>query len=108
MFFYIIFFTHGIKIQNGGKMKRSFVHYIACGHLASQNIRQIQAYHRKNLLLFHYTKMLLFTAKAFLYTKLQTRVNRVVLSKFLYLIANWSSDPKPIEEMLAVLQSAIK
>ena len=32
----------------------------------------------------------------------------VVLSKFLYLIANWSSDPKPIKEILATLKSALK
>ena len=32
----------------------------------------------------------------------------MVLSEFLYLIANWSSDPKPIKEILAILKSALK
>ena len=32
----------------------------------------------------------------------------MVLSKFLYLIANWSSDPKPIKEILVILKSALK
>ena len=32
----------------------------------------------------------------------------MVLSKFLYLIANWSSDPKPIKEILAIFKSALK
>ena len=45
--FCCIFFAQGIKIQNGGKMKHSFVRYIGCVHKASQKIRQIQAYHRK-------------------------------------------------------------
>ena len=89
-------------------MKHSFVRYVGCVHIASQKIRQIQAYHIKTLQ-FHYTKMLLFTAKKhFCHTKLQTRVIRVVLFKFLYLIANWSSDPKPIKEILAISKSALK
>ena len=32
----------------------------------------------------------------------------MVLSKFLYLTANWTSDPKPIKEILAILKSALK
>ena len=93
-----------------------FMEFMAgCVHIASQNIRQIQANQlglpQKNVLRFHYTKMLLFTAKNhFCHTKLQTRVIKVVLSKFFSkcpsLIANWSSDPKPI--ILAILKSALK
>ena len=32
----------------------------------------------------------------------------MVLSKLLYLIANWSSDPNPIKEILAILKSELK
>ena len=54
--------------------------------------------------------MLLFTAekKFFCNTKLQTITINVVLSKFLYLIANWASYPKPIKEALAILKSPLK
>ena len=53
--------------------------------------------------------MLPFIAeKNFCHTKLQTIIIKVVFSKFLYLIANWTSDPKPIEETLTILKSPLK
>ena len=106
-FFQYIFHTP-VKIQNRSKMKHSFVRYIHCVHIANQKVGQIQAYHRKKVLRFHCTTVLLFTAKNICHTRLQTRVIRVVLSRLLYLIGNWSSDPKPMKEILAILKSALK
>ena len=57
------------------------------------------------------TSMLPFTAEKkniFCHTKLQTIIIKVVLSKFLYLILNWTSYPKPIKEVLPVLKSPLK
>ena len=63
----------------------------------------------KNLLWFQYTKMLLFTVeKENCHTKLQTIIIKVVLSKYLYLLANWTSYPKPVKEALAILKSPLK
>ena len=69
-------------------MKHSFVRYKSCVHIASQKIRQIQAYHRKSIVISLYKDVTLHSKKQFCHTKLQTRVIKVVLSKFLYLIAN--------------------
>ena len=92
-----------VKIKNAGKMKHSFVRYIGFVYIASQKIRHIQAYYRKSYWISLYKDVTLHSKKKhFCHTKLQ-RVIRVVLSKFLYLIANWSSDPKPIKEILAIL-----
>ena len=77
------------------------VYYIGCVDILNQKIRQIQAYHRKTYYDFN-------TQNHFCHTKLQTRIIKVVLSKFLYLIANWTSYPNPIKEALAVLKSALK
>ena len=54
--------------------------------------------------------MLLFAAEKtfFCHTKLQTIIIKVVLSKVLYLIATWTSYPKPIKEALAILRSPLK
>ena len=55
--------------------------------------------------------MLLFTVEKkniFCHTKLQTIIVKVVLSKFLYLIANWTTYPKPIKEALTILKSPLK
>ena len=53
--------------------------------------------------------MLPFTEeKNFCYTKLQTIIIKVVSSKFLYLITNWTSYPKPIKEALTILKSPLK
>ena len=59
---------------------------------------------------FIVTSMLLSTAEKniFCRTKLQTIIIKVVLSKFLYLIVNWTSYPKPIKEALAILKSSLK
>ena len=69
-------------------MKHSFVRYIGCVHIGSQKIRQIQAYHRKTYYDFIIQRCYSPQQKHFCHTKLQTKVIRVVLSKFLYLIAN--------------------
>ena len=54
--------------------------------------------------------MVLFTEEKniFCHTKSQTITIKVVLSKFLYLIANWTSYPKPIKEALVILKSPLK
>ena len=52
LIFFSIFIIQGIRIQNRWKMKDFLVCYIGCYDILSQQIRQIQAYHRKNLLLF--------------------------------------------------------
>ena len=62
----------------------------------------------KRIAISLYKDVTLHSKKHFCHKKLQTRVIRVVLSKFLHLIANWSSDPKPIKEILAILKSALK
>ena len=49
----------GIKIQNGCKMKLFLVCYIGRFDILSQQIRQIQAYHRKLIVI----SMFLFTAE---------------------------------------------
>ena len=76
--------------------------YIGHDDILSQQIRQIQAYHRKTYCGFNAEKAF------FCHTKLQTMIIKVVLSKFLYLIANWTSYPKPIKEALAILKSPLK
>ena len=79
-----------------------------CSH-SNLKSRQIQAYHRKRYCDFTIQRCYSSQPKKhFCHTKLQTRVIRVVPSTFLYLIANWTSDPKSIEEILAVLKSALK
>ena len=62
----------------------------------------------KHIAISLYKDVTLYSKKHFCYTKLQTRVSRVVLFTFLHLIGNWSSDPKPIKEILAILKSALK
>ena len=54
--------------------------------------------------------MLPFTAEKeiFCHTKMQTIIIKVVFSKFLYLIANWTPYPKPIKEALTILKSSLK
>ena len=61
--FFAVYFHTPVKIQNRGKMKHSVVRYIDCVHIANQKVGQVQAYHRKKVLRFHYTMVLLFTAK---------------------------------------------
>ena len=99
LIFFSIFIIQGIRIQNGCKMK----HFL--DDILSQQIRQIQAYHGKLIVI----SMLPFTAeKNFCHTKLQTIIIKVVFSKFLYLIANWTHYPKPIKEALTILKFSIK
>ena len=88
-------------------MKHFLVCYISRYDILSQQIRQIQAYHGKSYCDFNVT---LHSRKKniFCHTKLQTIIIKVVLSKFLYLIANWTSYPKPIKEALAILKSLLK
>ena len=71
-----------------------------------QQIKQIQAYHRKTYCDFNVT--LHSRKNIFCHTKLQTIIIKVVLSKFLYLMANWTSYPKLIREALAILKSPLK
>ena len=107
LIFFSIFIIQGIKIQNGRKMKHFFlVCYIGRYDILSQQIRQIQAYHRKTYCDFNIT--LQSRKNIFCHTKLQTIIIKMVLSKFLYLIANWTSYPKPIKEALATLKSPLK
>ena len=81
------------------------VRYIGRYDILSQKIRQIQAYHRKTYCDFNVT----FTAgKNICHTKLKTIIINVVFSKFLYLIANWTSYPKPIKKALTILKSPLK
>ena len=114
------FLQYIFKIQNGGKMKHSFVRYIGCVHIARQKLDKFRLITEKRIAISLCKDVTLHSKKHFCHTKLQTRVirvvlyklqtkvNRVVLYKFLYLIANWSSDPKPIKEILAILKSALK
>ena len=67
--------------------------------MSSQQIRQIQAYHRKTYCYFNVT--LHSRTRNFCHTK-------VDFSKFIYLIANWTSYPKPIKEVLTILKSPLK
>ena len=82
-------------------MKHFLVCYIGRYDILSQKIKQIQAYHRKTYCDFNIQKCYSSQHKNhFCHTKLQTIIIKVVLSKFLYLIANWTSYPKPIKEAL--------
>ena len=101
-----IIYIQGIKIQSGRKMKHFLVCYIGCCDILSQQIRQIQAYHRK--IYYDFNVTLHSRKNIFCHTKLQTIIFKVVLSKFVYLIANWTSYPKPIKEALAILKSPLK
>ena len=86
-------------------MKQSFLHYIGC----AKKLDKFRLITKKICIAISLCKdVTLHSQKHFCHTKLQTRVIRVVLSKFLYLIANWSSDPKPIKEILVILKSALK
>ena len=83
--------------------------YIGRYDILSQKIRQIQAYHRKTYCDFNIQRCYSSQQKNhFCHTKLQTIIIKVVLSKFLYLVANWTSYPKPIKEALAILKSPLK
>ena len=81
--------------------------YIGRYDILSQQIRQMQGYYRKTYCDFtgtlHSRKK-----KHFCHTKLQTIIIKVAFSKFLYLIANWTSYPKPIKEALTILKSPLK
>ena len=92
--FFSILIIQGIKIRNGCKMKHFFW------------VCYIQAYHRKTYCDFNVT--LHSRKNTFCHTKLQTIIIKVVLFKFLYLIANWTSFPKPIKEALAKFKSPLK
>ena len=107
--FFSIFIIQGIKIQNGRKMKHFLVCYVGPYDILSQQIREIQAYHRKPYCDFNVQRCYSSQQKNhFSHTKLQTIIIKVVLSKCLYLIANWTSNPKPVKEALAVLKSPLK
>ena len=84
-------------------MKHFLVCYIGRYDISSQQIRQIEAYHRKTYRDFNVT--LHSRERNFCHTKMQTIIIEVVFSKFLYLIANWTPYPKPIKEALTILQS---
>ena len=106
LIFISIFIILGIGIQNGCKMKQIFwVCYIGRYDILSQQIRQIQTYHRKTYCDFNVT---LHSRKNFYHTKLQTIIIQVGFSKFLYLIANWTPYPKPIKEALTISKSPLK
>ena len=55
LIFSLIFIIQGIKIQNGCKMKHFLVCYIGHYDILNQQIRQIQAYHRKTYCDFNVT-----------------------------------------------------
>ena len=74
--------------------------YIDRYDIFNQQIRKIQAYHRKTSCDFSVT--LHSRKNIFCHTKLQTIIIKVVLSKFLYLIANRTSYPKPMKEATAI------
>ena len=63
---------------------------------------EVQAYHRKTYCYPSQQK------KIFLSYKVANKIIKVVFSKFLYLIANWISYPKPIKEALTILKSLLK
>ena len=79
--------------------------YIGHYDILSQQIRQIQDYDRKTYCDFNVT---IHSRKKFCHTKLQTIIIKVVFSKFLYLIANWTPHSKPIKEALIILKSPLK
>ena len=87
-------------------MKHFLVCYKGRYDISNQQIRQIQAYHRKTYCDFSVT--LHSRKRSFCHTKMQTIIIKVVFSKFLYLIANWTPYPKPIEEALTILKSPLK
>ena len=80
--------------------------YIGRYDISSQQIRQIQAYHRKTYCDFNVT--LHSRKRNFCHAKLQTIIIMVVFSKFLCLIADWTPYPKPIKEALTILKSPLK
>ena len=80
--------------------------YIGRYDISNQQIRQIQAYRRKTYCAFDVT--LHSRKRNFCHTKMQTIIIKVVFSKFLYLIANWTPYPKPIKEALTILKSPLK
>ena len=89
------------------KLNIYLVCYICRYDILSQQIRKIQDYHKKLIVI----SMLPSTAEKqffFCHTKLQTIIIKVVFSKFLYLIANWTSYQKPIKEALTILKSPVK
>ena len=88
--------------------KHSFVRYIGFVHIANQKLDKFRLITEKRIAISLYKDVTIHSEKHFCHTKLQTRVIRVVLSKFLYLTANWFSDPKAIKEILAILKSALK
>ena len=67
-------------------MKHFLVCYIGRYDILNHQIRQIQAYHRKTYCNFNVT--LHSRKNIFCHTKLQTIIIKVVLFKFLNLIAN--------------------
>ena len=77
--------------------------YIGRYDISSQQTRQIQAYHGKSYCDFIHSRK-----KNFCHTKMQTLIIKVVFTKFLYLIANWTPYPKPIKEALTILKSPLK
>ena len=89
-------------------MKHSFVRYIGCVHIASQKLDKIRLITEKRIAISLYKDVTLYRKKHFCHTKLQTRVIRVVLSKFLYLIGFGSDDQFAIKGILAILKSALK
>ena len=107
LIFFGIFIIQGIRIQNRWKMKHFLVCYIGCYDMPSQQIGQIQAYHRKKLIVI---SMLPFTEEKrnFCHTNLQTIIVKAGFYKFLYLIANWTPYPKPIKGALTILKSPLK
>ena len=74
----LIFFQHiyhtGHQSQNGHKMRHFFMCYIGCYDMLSQQIRQIQAYHRKTYCDFNIQRCYSSQQKKkkFCHTKLQT------------------------------------
>ena len=60
LIFFSIFITQSIRIQNRWNMKHFLVCHIGCYDISSQQIRQIQAYHRKKLIVI---SVLPFTAE---------------------------------------------
>ena len=88
-------------------MKHFFWCYIGRYDILSQQIIQIQDYHRKTYCNFNVT-LHSRKEKHFLSYKVANNHYKVVFSKFLYLIANWTSYSKPIEEALTILKSPLK
>ena len=80
--------------------------YVGHYNISNQQIRQNQTYHIKTYCDFNVT--LHSRKRNFCHTKMQTIIIKVVFSKFLYLIANWTPYPKPIKEALTILKSPLK